>query len=267
MPRFSANLTMLFNEVDFLDRFERAAKAGFKGVEYSFPYGWSKDQLVNELGKYGLEQVLHNLPAGDWQAGERGIACLPGREGEFQDGVGKAIEYAKALKCPRLNCLVGKKPLGVPSDKVRQIVINNLRFAATALEKVGIRLLIEPLNNLDVSGFYLVRTRDALQLIEEVNHPNLLLQYDAYHMQIMEGNLTKTIQENLGHIAHIQIADNPGRHEPGTGEINFTNLFHSIDEMGYDGWIGCEYVPIGKTEEGLQWIKPYLREEGKSWQS
>jgi len=259
MPRFSANLTMLFNEVDFLNRFERAAKAGFKGVEYLFPYGWSKEQLVNELGQYGLQQVLHNLPAGDWQAGERGIACLPGREGEFQDGVGKAIEYAKALKCPRLNCLVGKTPLGIPAEKIRQTLVNNLRFAAAAIEKEEIRFLIEPLNDRDVPGFYLVHTRDVLQLMKEVNHPNLWLQYDIYHMQIMEGNLTKTIQENLGRIAHIQVADNPGRHEPGTGEINFINLFRSIDEMGYDGWIGCEYTPVGKTEDSFQWCRPYLK--------
>jgi hydroxypyruvate isomerase len=259
MPRFSANLTMMFNEVDFLNRFERAAKAGFKGVEYLFPYGWSKEQLVNELGQYGLQQVLHNLPAGDWQAGERGIACLPGREGEFQDGVGKAIEYAKALKCPRLNCLVGKTPQGLSTEKIRQTLVNNLRFAAAAIEKEEIRFLIESLNDRDVPGFYLVHTWEALQLMKEVNHPNLWLQYDIYHMQIMEGNLTKTIQENLGRIAHIQVADIPGRHEPGTGEINFINLFRSIDEMGYDGWIGCEYTPAGKTEDGLQWIQPYFK--------
>jgi hydroxypyruvate isomerase len=259
MPRFSANLTMLFNEVDFLNRFERAAKAGFKGVEYLFPYGWSKEQLVNELGRHGLQQVLHNLPAGDWQAGERGIACLPGREGEFQDGVGKAIEYAKALKCPRLNCLVGKTPQGLSMEKIRQTLVNNLRFAAAAIEKEEIRFLIESLNDRDVPGFYLVHTWEALQLMKEVNHPNLWLQYDIYHMQIMEGNLTKTIQENLGRITHIQVADIPGRHEPGTGEINFINLFRSIDEMGYDGWIGCEYTPVGKTEDGLQWCRPYLK--------
>jgi hydroxypyruvate isomerase len=250
---------MLFNEVDFLNRFERAAKAGFKGVEYLFPYGWSKEQLVNELGRHGLQQVLHNLPAGDWQAGERGIACLPGREGEFQDGVGKAIEYAKALKCPRLNCLVGKTPQGLSMEKIRQTLVNNLRFAAAAIEKEEIRFLIESLNDRDVPGFYLVHTWEALQLMKEVNHPNLWLQYDIYHMQIMEGNLTKTIQENLGRIAHIQVADIPGRHEPGTGEINFINLFRSIDEMGYDGWIGCEYTPVGKTEDGLQWCRPYLK--------
>jgi hydroxypyruvate isomerase len=263
MPKFSANLTMMFNEVDFLDRFERAARVGFKAVEYLFPFGLNKDQLVNQLGKYGLEQILHNLPAGNWQAGERGIACLPGREGEFQEGVGLAIEYAKALRCSRLNCLVGKTPQGIPSEKIRQILVGNLRFAAKALDKEGIQLLIEPLNDQDIPGFYLVHTRDAMLLCEEVNHPNLWLQYDIYHMQIMEGNLTKTILHHLPRIAHLQLADNPGRHEPGTGEINFANLFRSIDEADYKGWIGCEYIPSGKTEEGLQWIKPFLKEGGK----
>ena len=263
MPKFSANLTMMFNEVDFLDRFERAARVGFRAVEYMFPYGFKKDQLVNQLGQYGLEQVLHNLPAGNWQAGERGIACLPGREGEFQEGAGLAIEYAKALKCSRLNCLVGKTPQGTSLEKVRQTLADNLRFAAKALEKEGIELLIEPLNDQDIPGFYLVHTRDAIQLFEEVNHPNLWLQYDIYHMQIMEGNLTKTILHHLPRIEHIQLADHPGRHEPGTGEINFTNLFRSIDEAGYKGWIGCEYIPAGKTEEGLEWIKPYLKEGGR----
>ncbi len=257
MLKFSANLTMMFNEVDFLNRFERAATAGFKGVEYLFPYGWPKEQLVEELGKHHLKQVLHNLPAGDWQAGERGIACLPGRGGEFQEGVGKAIEYAKALKCDRLNCLVGKTPQG-NLEKVRQTLVSNLRLAATVLEKENIRLLIEPLNSQDIPGFYLVHTQDALQLFKEIGHSNLWLQYDIYHMQVMEGNLTKTIRDNLSRIMHLQIADHPGRHEPGTGEINFTNLFRFIDEAGYDGWIGCEYNPAGKTEEGLQWVKPYL---------
>ena len=258
MLKFSANLTMMFNEVDFPDRFERAARAGFKGVEYMFPYGWSKEQLVNELGKHNLEQVLHNLPAGNWQAGERGIACVPGREGEFQEGVGLAIEYAKALKCCRLNCLVGKVPQGKPSEKVRQTLVSNLGFAAKVLQKENIRLLVESLNHQDIPGFYLVRTEDALRLFKEIDHPNLWLQYDIYHMQIMEGNLTRTVLSNLSRIGHIQIADNPGRHEPGTGEINFTNLFRFIDEAGYDGWIGCEYTPAGKTEDGLQWVKPYL---------
>jgi hydroxypyruvate isomerase len=257
MPKFSANLTMLFNEVDFLDRFEKAAKAGFKGVEYLFPYAWKKEQLVEKLGAHGLAQVLHNLPAGDWNKGERGIACLPGREKEFQDGVGKAIEYAKALKCPQVNCLAGLTPAGAPAEKVRQTLVANLRFAAAALEKEGIRLLVEALNDKDMPGFHLVRTADVLALIQEAGHPNLRVQYDVYHMQIMEGNLTKTVQANLDKIAHIQIADNPGRNEPGTGEINFANLFKAIDAAGYKGWIGCEYKPAGKTEEGLGWLKSY----------
>jgi hydroxypyruvate isomerase len=248
---------MLFHEVDFFDRFEKAAKAGFMGVEYLFPYAWKKEQLMEKLVAFGLTQVLHNLPAGDWNRGERGIACLPGRENEFQEGVGRAIEYAKALKCPQVNCLAGLTPAGVPAEKVRQTLVANLRFAAAALEKAGIRLLVEALNDRDVPGFSLVRTADVLALIKEVGHANVFVQYDVYHMQIMEGNLTKTIQANLDKIAHIQIADNPGRNEPGTGEINYPNLFKAIDAAGYKGWIGCEYKPVGKTEDGLGWVAPY----------
>ena len=257
MPKFCANLTMLFNEVDFMDRFEKAAKAGFKGVEYLFPYAYPKEQLAEKLNAFGLSQALHNLPAGDWAKGERGIACLPGRENEFQESVGKAIAYAKALKCPQVNCLVGLTPAGVAPEKVRRTLVANLRFAAAALQKEGIRLLVEALNDKDMPGFHLVRTADVLALIQEAGHPNLWVQYDVYHMQIMEGNLTKTIQANLNKIAHIQIADNPGRNEPGTGEINFTNLFKAVDAAGYKGWIGCEYKPAGKTAEGLGWMKPF----------
>jgi hydroxypyruvate isomerase len=257
MIRFSANLTMLFADVDFLDRFERAAKAGFKAVEYMFPYPYKKEDLTERLQKYGLQQVLFNLPAGDWAAGERGLACLPGREEEFRNGVELAIEYAKALGCPLVNCLVGKSPAEAPPEKVRRGLVENLRFAAATLEKEGLRLLIEPLNPLDVPGFYLCGTRNALKLMEEVGHPNLRLQYDVYHMQIAEGNLLRTIQANLSRIAHIQIADNPGRNEPGTGEINYPNIFGFLDKTGYTGWIGCEYNPLGKTEEGLGWMKPY----------
>jgi len=263
MLKFSANLTLMFNDVDFLNRFERAGKAGFKAVEYMFPYDWKKEIVAEELEKHGLQQVLFNLPAGDWAGGERGIACLPDRISEFKEGIGLAIEYAKALKCPRLNCLVGLKPIKVPAEKVRQTLIENLRFAAKAMEKEGITLLIEALNTQDMAGFYLVHTRDAIELIREVGSTNLKFQYDIYHMQIMEGNLSKTIRDNLANIAHIQLADNPGRHEPGSGEINFNNLLRFIDEAGYKGWIGCEYVPAGKTEDGLEWLKPYLGKGGK----
>jgi hydroxypyruvate isomerase len=240
MPKFSANLTMMFNEVDFLDRFSKASKAGFKAVEYMFPYDWPKDQLVEVLNQNSLKQVLHNLPAGDWAKGDRGIACHPDRITEFEDGVELAIEYAKALECPNLNCLVGLTPTGVSQEKTRETVVNNLRFAATALEKEGIRLLIEALNNEAIPGFYLVQTQEVIRLLDEINHSNIWMQYDVYHMQIMEGHLIQTISNNISRIAHIQIADNPGRHEPGTGEINFTNLFNAIEKTGYTGWIGCE---------------------------
>lgn len=258
MPKFSANLTMMFNEVDFLERFSRASRAGFKAVEYMFPYDWPKEHLVDVLNQNGLKQVLHNLPAGDWAKGDRGIASQPDRKAEFEDGVGLAIEYAKALECPNLNCLVGLTPKGFAQTKIHETVIDNLKFAAGALEKEGLRLLVEALNNEAIPGFYLVRTQEVIQLLVEANHPNIWLQYDAYHMQIMEGNLIQTISENISRIAHIQIADNPGRHEPGTGEINFTNLFSAIDKAGYSGWIGCEYIPAGKTEDGLGWVQPYL---------
>jgi len=259
MPKFSANLSMLFTEVDFLDRFQKAASFGFKGVEYLFPYGWKKEVLAEKLHSSNLTQVLHNLPAGDWERGERGIACIPGREGEFQDGVGLAVEYAKALGCKQLNCLVGIPPAHESPEKVRRTLVENLKFAAEALEREGIRLLVEPLNSRDIPGFYLVHTRQALSIMEEVGHPNLFLQYDVYHMQVMEGDLINTIRSNISRISHIQIADNPGRNEPGTGEINFPNLFKAIDEAGYKGWIGCEYKPSSKTEESLSWLLPYLR--------
>ena len=255
MPRFSANLSMLFQEYDFLDRFQKAKEAGFAGVEYLFPYQWPADQLAALLVRYGLRQVLHNLPAGDWGAGERGIACIPGREGEFQDGVGRAISYAKTLGCSQLNCLIGKRPDGIPGDKLTDTLATNLAFAAASLEKEGIKLLIEPLNTRDIPGFFLAHTADALAIRTLVNHPNLYLQYDVYHMQVMEGNLIQTITKNLESIAHIQIADNPGRHEPGTGEINYANIFRALDADGYAGWVGCEYIPLTTTEEGLRWMR------------
>jgi hydroxypyruvate isomerase len=264
MPRFSANLSLLFTEVDFPDRFEQAARAGFKGVEFMFPYEWDRNLLAEKLDKYGLEVVLHNLPAGNWAAGERGIACLPDRVGEFKDGLGRAIEYARALKCTRLNCVCGLTPKGVAPEKVRQVLVDNLKFAAAVLAKEGIHLMIEPLNDkVDMQGIYLSHIQQAIEIIKAVNNPNIFLQYDIYHMQIMEGDLTRTIQNNIAIIGHMQLADNPGRHEPGTGEINFTNLFRSIDEAGYSGWIGCEYKPLNGTENGLGWLKPYIAKGGK----
>jgi hydroxypyruvate isomerase len=258
MPRFAANLSMMFNEVDFLDRFAAASKAGFSGVEYLFPYDYTKEELVGLLRSEGLTQVLHNLPSGDWGAGERGIACHPDRVSEFRDGVAKAIEYANALGCSQVNCLAGIVPDGVEPETLRETFVSNLKFAAPLLGQAGIRLLIEPINVRDIPGFYLTHTAQARSIIEATGSDNLSLQYDIYHMQIMEGDLARTIEENLDIIRHLQIADNPGRHEPGTGEINYPFVFDAIDKTDYDGWIGCEYVPLGTTESGLGWISPYI---------
>jgi hydroxypyruvate isomerase len=258
MPKLCANLSLLYTELDFMDRFPAAAKSGFKGVEYLFPYAYPKEQLVEALARNKLVQVLHNMPAGDWAKGDRGMACQPGREGEFQDGVGKAIEYASALGCKQLNCLAGLAPQGVAPDKVRATFVANLRFAAERTKAAGIRLVTEPVNNRDVPGFYLNRSQQAREIMDEVGSDNLWLQYDIYHMQIMEGNLARTIETNLARINHMQLADNPGRHEPGTGEINYPFLFDWIDRIGYPGWIGCEYNPQAGTVPGLAWAKPYL---------
>ena len=253
MPRFAANLTMLFTELPFMQRFEAAAKAGFKAVEYLFPYAFDKKELTAALRANGLQQVLHNLPAGNWETGERGIACHPDRVGEFREGVGMAIDYATALGCPKLNCLLGKLPDGVNAGEARKVAVENLRFAARELQTAGIMLLIEPINHFDIPGFFLTRTDQALAIIDDVGSTNLLLQYDIYHAQRMEGELAATITKNMARIGHIQLADNPGRGEPGTGEINYPWLFKHIDAAGYTGWIGCEYKPRGETVEGLGW--------------
>ena len=258
MPKFCANLSLLYTELDFMDRFAAAAKSGFKGVEYLFPYAYPKAQLAEALARNKLVQVLHNMPPGDWAKGDRGIACQPDRVGEFQDGVGKAIEYATALGCKQVNCLAGLAPQGVASDKVRATFVANLKFAAAKTKAAGIRLVTEPVNNRDIPGFYLNRSQQALEIMDEVDSDNLWLQYDIYHMQVMEGNLARTIEANLARINHMQLADNPGRHEPGTGEINYPFLFDWIDRIGYAGWIGCEYNPKAGTVEGLGWAKPYL---------
>ncbi len=253
MPQFAANLTMLFNEVPFMERFEAAAKAGFKHVEFLFPYAFPAADIKARLDANGLSLVLHNLPAGDWDAGERGIACHPDRVQEFRAGVAKAIEYAKVLGVPKLNCLVGKAPAGADEQAVYQTMVDNLRFAAGELKAAGLRLLIEPVNTFDIPGFALNRTEQALALIDEVGSDNLFVQYDIYHAQRMEGELGATLQKNLARIGHIQLADNPGRNEPGTGEINYPFLFKLIDRIGYTGTIGCEYKPAGTTEAGLGW--------------
>ena len=253
MPKFAANLTMLFNELPFLDRFEAAAKADFKAVEFLFPYAWPAQEIKQRLDAHGLTLVLHNLPAGNWEAGERGIACHPDRVKEFRAGVATAISYAKALGVGQLNCLAGKAPAGVSETVLRETLVANLRLAAAELKQAGLRLLIEPINTFDIPGFYLTGTAQAVALLDEVGADNAFVQYDTYHAQRMEGELAATMQKQLGRIGHIQLADNPGRNEPGTGEINYPFLFAHLDRIGYDGWIGCEYKPATTTQAGLGW--------------
>jgi hydroxypyruvate isomerase len=254
MPRFAANLTMMYTEVPFLDRFERAARSGFKSVEFLFPYDHEAAVIRQRLDAHGLKLVLHNLPAGRWDDGERGIACHPDRVDEFRAGVGRAVGYAQALGVRQLNCLAGKAPAGVADEVLRRTLVQNLRHAAQALGQAGLRLLIEPINTYDIPGFYLSGTAQAVGILDEVGADNVYIQYDVYHAQRMEGELAATVQKHLARIGHIQLADNPGRHEPGTGEINYPFLFAHLDRIGYDGWIGCEYKPATTTEAGLGWL-------------
>jgi hydroxypyruvate isomerase len=259
MPQFAANLTMLFNEVPFLDRFERAAHAGFQAVEFLFPYDFASQEIRSRLEAHGLSLVLHNLPAGDWAAGERGIACHPDRVQEFRDGVQRAVGYAQALGVKRLNCLAGKVPTGVDAATARRTFVDNLRFAAPVLEKAGLKLLIEPINHFDIPGFFLTRSDQAIAILDEVAAPNAFLQYDIYHAQREEGEIAATLQRLMPRIGHIQLADNPGRNEPGTGELNWAFLFAHIDRLGYAGHIGCEYKPATTTEAGLGWMQRLAR--------
>ena len=259
MPQFAANLTMLFNEHEFLDRFEAAAKAGFKAVEFLFPYAYPVAELQQRLKAHNLKLVLHNLPAGNWEAGDRGIACDPARVDEFRAGVARGIEYGTALGVPHLNCLAGKAPAGVDAAALRSTFVANLRYAAAEFKKAGLNLLIEPINRFDIPGFYLNTTAQALSILDEVGADNAYVQYDIYHAQRMEGELANTMSAQLARIGHIQLADNPGRNEPGTGEINFAFLFKHLDRIGYKGWIGCEYKPATRTEDGLGWIQALAR--------
>ena len=257
MVKFAANLSMMFNEHDFLDRFEAAAGAGFTGVEYLFPYDFEAGDLADRLQSNGLAQALYNFPPGDWAAGERGIASLPDRKDHFRADIDRALAYAAPLNCKRLHCMAGVAPEGADRDAMRATYVENLAFAAGAVGAEGIELLIEPINNRDIPGYFLNHSAEAMAIIDEVGADNLRLQYDIYHMQIMEGDLAPTIERLLGRIGHIQIADTPGRHEPGTGEINYPFLFGHLDRIGYEGWVGCEYVPANGTVEGLGWYAPY----------
>jgi len=254
MPKFAANLTMLFAELPFIDRFAAAKAAGFSGVEYLFPYDFEKADLREQLQQHGLTQVLHNLPAGNWAAGERGIAILPDRVDEFRDGVLQAIDYAKALDCRQVNCLVGVAPAGADRLELNEVLLKNLRFAADALGREGIRLLIEPINTMDIPGFFLSGTEQAVQIVSDVRSDNLFIQYDIYHMQVMEGDIARTLQKHLGRIAHVQLADNPGRNEPGTGEIHYPRVLRQLHELGYRGYVGLECRPLRTEVEAARGV-------------
>ncbi len=255
MPKFAANLSLLFNELPFLDRFEAAAAAGFNAVEFMFPYEFEADDIAARLKANGLRLVLFNLPAGNWSAGERGLAIYPNLVGEFRDSVDRASKYASALGCAQLHCLAGIAPGGADIRAMRKTYVENLRYAAERLAGDGITLLIEAINARDVPGYFLDTTAKAADIVESVEAQNLRLQYDIYHMQIMEGDLAPTIDKYLPMIAHIQIADTPGRNEPGTGEINYPFLFDHLDRIGYKGWVGCEYRPLSSTFDSLAWFR------------
>ena len=256
MPRFAANLSMLFTEVPFLERFARARAAGFTAVEYLFPYDWPAEQLAEQLREQGLTQVLFNLPPGDWQAGERGIACLPDRVEEFRAGVDQGIAYARVLGNRQLNCLAGLKPTDLDEQAAWETLVANVQYAADRFAEAGLTLCLEAINSrVDIPGFMLDTTGKVMALIEELDADNVRLQYDVYHMQIMEGDVIRTMECLLPWIGHIQFADNPGRHEPGTGEINFSNVFAALDRMGYQGWVSAEYRPSLVTEDTLSWFR------------
>lgn len=257
MPRFAANLTMLFTEYPLLERFDRAAAAGFQAVEFLFPYDEDIAAIRAALDRNGLQQVLFNLPAGNFAAGERGFANDPGRILEFREGVARALEIARELDCPKLNCLVGLTLEDVPLDIQWQTVIENLRYAATEAEKAGVLQIFEPLNTFDTPGFLLSTTAQALMLLNEVQRDNLKIQYDVYHAQRMEGNICGTLEHYLPQIGHIQIADSPARNEPGTGELNYPFIFDHLDRIGYDGWVSLEYRPSTTTGESLGWMKEF----------
>jgi hydroxypyruvate isomerase len=257
VPKFAANLTLLFNEVPFIERFGAAPAAGFKAVEFLFPYDHDAHAIAEQLKIHGLDNVLFNMPPGDFVAGERGLACLPGRETEFREGITKALSYAKILGTPRLHVMAGLLPDGVDRARYRATYIDNLKVAASEAAKQNVTLLIEPINTRDIPGYFLNTQSDAHAIHEEVGAKNLKVQMDFYHVQIVEGDIATKLQRYLPHVGHIQIAGVPGRNEPDTGEINYPYLFRLLDELGYEGWVGCEYRPAGKTVDGLGWMKRF----------
>lgn len=249
MPRFAANLSMMFADRPFLDRFAAAAASGFEGVEFLFPYEHEAADVRAALDAAGLKQALFNCPPGDWNDGERGMSAIPGREAEFRESFVTALRYADALGPDRLHVMAGN----IRGPEARRTYIENLRWAAG---QAGDRtLVIEPINTRDMPDYFLNRSDDAVSVIEEVGAPNLKLQFDLYHAQIMEGDLTKRLEKLMPVIGHVQIAGVPDRHEPDEGELNFPHLFEALDRLGYDGWVGCEYRPAGRTEDGLGWFR------------
>jgi len=258
MPKLAANLSTLFKEHPFLDRFAAAAKAGFRAVEYQYPYDHKPEDIAAAARAAGVQVVLHNMPRGDAARGEHGTACLPGREPRFREDLELALAYAKAAGCSRLHCMAGVAPAGSDRAALHATYLGNLRYASARLAAEGMQVLIEPLSSRTVAGCFLSSSGQAARVVDELGLSNVLIQYDLFHMQVMEGNLSETIERLLPKIGHLQIADAPGRHEPGTGELNFGFLLEHIDRLGYSGWIGCEYNPRGDTVEGLKWAKPYL---------
>lgn len=254
MPKFAANLSMMFDEVPFLDRFSAAAAAGFRAVEYLFPYEYPAEEIGKRLREHQLENVLFNLPPGDWAAGQRGIACIPGREGEFRAGVEKALTYAISLGVRRLHAMAGLAPAKADPEALKATYIANLRYAAEKFALHGITLLIEAINTRDMPGFYLNTQAQSYAACTAVNLPNIKMQLDFYHTQIMEGDLETKLRKYALYWGHMQVASVPKRNEPDSGEVNYPYLFRVIDEIGYDGWVGCEYRPAGKTSDGLTWL-------------
>ncbi len=257
MPRFAANLSMLYPQHEFLDRFAAAAADGFEAVEFLFPYDYSATELKQRLSDNGLVQALFNAPPGDWAAGERGIATLPGREDEFRSGFDRALEYAAVLGNTRVHVMAGL--LAAESDRLRHhgVYLQNLAYAAEQAGKAGITVLLEPINTRDMPGFFLNRQDQAQAICKEVGTTNLKVQFDCYHCQIVEGDLATTLRRDFDRIGHIQIAGVPDRHEPDQGEVNYPYLFELMDHLGYDGWVGCEYRPKGDTSTGLQWLRDW----------
>ena len=257
MPRLAANLSMMFNEAPFLDRFDAAAKAGFTAVEFLFPYDYPAAEIRQRLDGAGLQQVLFNMPPGDWAAGERGTACLPGRGQEFRDGVKKALDYAGALGCGLVHCMAGIVPAGISHGTAAALYVANLAWAAEQAAAQEVKVVIEPINHRDMPGFLLNTMAQGADIVNAIGFDKLGLQFDIYHCQVTEGDVTKRIETLLPVIAHMQLADVPGRNEPGTGEIGWEFVLGTIDLLGYEGWIGCEYRPKGDTIAGLAWRKRY----------